>query len=78
VGRCYGEKIASCKSAKKTEVSGKRIQSMCIVRSSESFLTKVWYVPNMFPGKSFTWRNSGSHQVQLVDGWFKFRSLVLL
>ena len=51
---------------------------MRIVRSSASFPAEVWHVSNMFPGKSFARGDSRSYQVQLVDSWFKFRSLVVL
>ena len=51
---------------------------MRIVRSSASFPAEVWHVSNMFPGKSFARRDSRCYQIQLVDGGFKFRSLVVL
>ena len=51
---------------------------MWVVRAPTGVLTEVWHVPNLFPGKGFARRSAWSYQIQLVDGWFKFRSLVLL
>jgi len=51
---------------------------MQAVRASTGVLAEVWHVPNLFPRKGFARRGSWSYQIQLVDSWFKFRSLILL